>query len=158
MPDNNYLNEKVDINKFLMGEADYCEFVEKNPEFLKYIDFEKKRADDKIVFEYTVQAEENKNNSINIQFSSVQNKSNLSERSLKSVADNFDIDNGINIIYRFHLFNFLFSLFTLVTGYLEVVKSINGDGILKASPGFFALHLSSLVCAHLVISIYICCP
>lgn len=64
----------------------------------------------------------------------------------------------INVIYRFHLFNFLFSLFTLVTGYLELIKSINGDGMLKNTPGFFALHLLSLISAHVVIAVYICCP
>ena len=64
----------------------------------------------------------------------------------------------LNVIYRFHLFNFLFSLFTVVTGYLELIKSINGDGMLKANPGFFGLHLLSVLSAHIVIAIYICCP
>ena len=64
----------------------------------------------------------------------------------------------VNVIYRFHLFNFLFSLFTAVTGYLELVKSINGDGMLKNTPIFFVLHLLSLMSAHIVIAVYICCP
>ncbi|CDW88717.1 ring-h2 finger protein rha1b [Stylonychia lemnae] len=64
----------------------------------------------------------------------------------------------INVIYRFHLFNFLFSLFTAVTGYLELVKSINGDGMLKHTPTFFGLHLLALMSAHIVIAVYICCP
>ena len=56
---------------------------------------------------------------------------------LKHIRSRLDI----NVIYRFHLFNFLFSLFTIVTGYLEVVRSIKGEGFLNGNPGFFGMHL-----------------
>ncbi len=46
----------------------------------------------------------------------------------------------------------------MITGYLELVKSINGDGLLKSSPFYFTIHMISLICAHSVIGIYICCP
>lgn len=64
----------------------------------------------------------------------------------------------VNVIYRFHLFNMLFSLFTVVTGYLELVKSFKGEGMMAANPGFFVVYLFSFFCAHFVIGVYIFCP
>lgn len=34
------------------------------------------------------------------------------------------------VLYRLHLFNFLFSVFSLITGYIEVIRSIKNEGIL----------------------------
>jgi hypothetical protein len=62
------------------------------------------------------------------------------------------------LIYRFHLFNFLFSLFDAIMGYIEVIKSLNGEGLMVENSGYFILELSSLVSAHVVVSIYVCCP
>ena len=64
----------------------------------------------------------------------------------------------VNVIYRFHLFNLLFSLFTVVTGYLELVKSFKGEGMIISNPGFFAVYIFSFLCAHFVIGVYVFCP
>jgi len=52
-PDPNVFNAKEDRNKYLIDEESYCEFVEKNPQYVKspYIDWEKRKAESKIVFE-----------------------------------------------------------------------------------------------------------
>jgi hypothetical protein len=64
----------------------------------------------------------------------------------------------ISVLFRFHLFSFLYSIFNLVTGYLEIVRSINGDGLISESVRFFMIQISSLVCAHIVVFVYTCCP
>jgi hypothetical protein len=46
---------------------------------------------------------------------------------------------NISVLFRFHLFSFLYSIFNLVTGYLEVVRSINGDGLVSESIKFFLM-------------------
>jgi hypothetical protein len=60
-----------------------------------------------------------------------------------------------NLLYRIHVFNFLFSLFTLATGYVELTRT------LIKSQGFSALNimqLVSLLLAHLVVLMYLCWP
>lgn len=56
------------------------------------------------------------------------------------------------------MFNILFSLFTIVTGYLELVRSIKGEGFLNSNPGFFGMNLLSLISAHVVVTVYMCFP
>mmetsp|Transcript_2515 Transcript_2515/g.2453 ORF Transcript_2515/g.2453 Transcript_2515/m.2453 type:complete len:97 (+) Transcript_2515:118-408(+) len=63
-----------------------------------------------------------------------------------------------NATYRFHLFNFIFAIFNAIIGYIELVQAINGDGMLSTSVTYFILECSSLVCAHVIFGIYVCCP
>ena len=65
---------------------------------------------------------------------------------------------NVTVLFRFHLFNFLYSLFTLVNGYLEIIRSVNGEGLLTSNPWMFGADLGGLVAAHVVIFIYLCCP
>jgi hypothetical protein len=65
---------------------------------------------------------------------------------------------SLSVSYRFHLFNFLFALFNSVIGYIEIVKSINKGGVLFDDLGYFMMECSSLLCAHVIISTYVCCP
>lgn len=53
IPDASNLNEKENKNKYLMDENHYCEFIEKNNQYVRspYIDFEKKLEENKIIFE-----------------------------------------------------------------------------------------------------------
>ena len=63
-------------------------------------------------------------------------------------------------VFRVHIFNFLYSLFTIITGYLELIKSLSddaGDGLLKTSPVLFVFNMIALVLAHVVFAMYLCC-
>ena len=53
IPDNNYLNEKEDKKSYLMPEKEYCDFIEKNPQYIKcpFIEYKRKDQEDNIVFE-----------------------------------------------------------------------------------------------------------
>lgn len=68
------------------------------------------------------------------------------------------VDN-MNLLYRIHVFNFLYSLFTIATGYVEVARGlVAGNGLLKSSTGLFICEIISLILAHIVICVYLCCP
>lgn len=69
----------------------------------------------------------------------------------------------MKIFKRIHIFNFLYSLFTLATGYLEVMNTMkamykNKGTVDNNLLALFLLELSSLIMAHIVVGVYLCCP
>lgn len=68
------------------------------------------------------------------------------------------VDN-LGLLYRIHIFNFLFSIFTLLSGYIEVIRALIGSSdLIQSSIGLFVFETLALVLAHVVLSVYVCCP
>lgn len=66
---------------------------------------------------------------------------------------------NLNLLYRIHVFNFLYSLFTLATGYVELTRAIiAGGSLLEGKVGLFIFEVFSLISAHVVLGVYLCCP
>jgi hypothetical protein len=65
------------------------------------------------------------------------------------------MNSSLSLLYRIHVFNFLFSLFTLATGYVEVTRTIVNKGSFSV---LYSLELISLIMAHIVVMVYLCCP
>ena len=66
---------------------------------------------------------------------------------------------SVNALFRLHLFSFLFSIFNLVTGYLEVIKFFSTD-YKSASISdniYMVVVFLSLIGAHVVVCVYTCC-
>jgi len=86
MPDDKVLDEKEDKKKLLMEEGEYCEFIEKNPQYIPspYIEWEKK----KIVFEH----QEADDISVTTKAMSLSSKDSGSSSS-KGVDEGFSISN-----------------------------------------------------------------
>ncbi len=62
-------------------------------------------------------------------------------------------------VFRVHIFNFLYSLFTIITGYLELIRSLSEEntGFLNTNKTLFALNMVVLLLAHIVFAMYLCC-
>lgn len=68
------------------------------------------------------------------------------------------VDN-VSLLYRIHIFNFLFSIFTLLSGYVEVIRAVIGQNeLVKTCLTLFVFESVALVLAHIVLAVYICCP
>ena len=64
---------------------------------------------------------------------------------------------SINVLFRLHLFSFLYSIFHLVVGYLEIVQCISAGGVCTGSHySNMVFVLVALACAHVVIVVYTC--
>ncbi len=64
---------------------------------------------------------------------------------------------------KIHIFNFLYSLFTLATCYIEVMNTMkamykNKGSVDNSLLPLFLLEFSSLIMAHIVVGVYLCCP
>lgn len=62
----------------------------------------------------------------------------------------------LNLLYRIHIFNFLFSLFTLATGYVELTRNLAKHNY--SFTALFTMEMVSLAAAHVVLLVYLCCP
>lgn len=68
------------------------------------------------------------------------------------------VDN-VNLLYRIHIFNFLYSSFTMATGYFEIIRGlVSGNGVIKSSLTLYLFEVFSLVLSHVVLLVYLCCP
>jgi len=68
------------------------------------------------------------------------------------------VDN-VSLLYRIHIFNFLFSIFTLLSGYVEVIRAVIGQNeLVETRLTLFIFETVALVLAHIVLAVYICCP
>jgi hypothetical protein len=61
----------------------------------------------------------------------------------------------LNLLYRIHVFNFLFSLFTLATGYVDLTRNLVKHSAVNA---LNTMEGVSLAGAHVVVLVYLCCP
>lgn len=65
----------------------------------------------------------------------------------------------MNLLYRIHVFNFLYSLFLLATGYVQLMSSlVSTQSTANLNLPLMIFELVSLVLAHIVVMVYLCCP
>jgi hypothetical protein len=62
------------------------------------------------------------------------------------------------IVNRIHIFNFMFSVFNMIIGYVEMADNIDHGHIYQPNKGYFFIVLSATICAHIVIMAYLFCP
>jgi hypothetical protein len=69
-------------------------------------------------------------------------------------------ENTLGLLYRIHVFNFIYSLFMMAMGYVELTKAILGasDLIKNGHIAMFIFCMLSLILTHVVLSVYMCCP